>query len=429
LGEVVAVRSSSVVGPARRRIIVGLFATGVSFALLTGGVAVGATVTTNFDGFTPGTINGQGGWRSGPQVDEAVVSSGGTPTFGLQSLRMSNLVASSAFADQTYSTPVVPPAGENQPNTVYIAKFSFISPSAQEGLFMSVSPDSGDGSRMAWVGLADTEGGIKVTASDSPNEDGKFADYVLGQLSYGEPHTIEFRIKLNPGPDNDLVRILIDGQDFGQCFTTWENYYRVAPEQSGPPNLGEPPNLNSLQFRASVPSFHVPNAGFLFDNVTVTTGTGPSSPGCDVTIDKQADAPSVNAAGRAGYQITVRNRGHVSERNVRVCDRIPRRMTFMHADRKMSRVGRARCFTIARLAPGQRVSAHVVLAVDADAPQGSVTNIADITPGVDPPGSTTSRADVPGGALAASRVLRPVRRARAVVRVLARRARRPSFTG
>ncbi len=212
---------------------------------------------------------------------------------------------------------------------------------------------------MSWVDLLDTPDGVHITASDSSGAGGDFVDYDLGTLSHGQAHTIEFRIKLIPGEANDLVRILTDGQDAGQCFTTWETYYRVAPEQSKPPNSSKPPNINSLQFRTSVPTFHLPNAGYRFDNVTVTTGTGPDSPGCDVTIDKQASATTVTAGGLANYTLTARNRGRVVARNVRVCDHIPRGTTFVRADRKMQRVGNQRCLMIASLAPGQRESVHV----------------------------------------------------------------------
>ena len=98
---------------------------------------------------------------------------------------------------------------------------------------MTVSPDSGDGSRMAWVGLLDTPDGIQVSTCDS-GADGAFADTQLGTLSHGQPHTIEWRIKLIPDTANDQVRILIDGQDVGQCFTTWETYYRTAPDAEWP---------------------------------------------------------------------------------------------------------------------------------------------------------------------------------------------------
>src|SRR5215218_5844964 len=130
-------------------------------------------------------------------------------------------------------------------------------------------------------------------------------------------------IKVNQGIDNDLVRISVDGVDLGQCFTTWENYYRTAPEQNPPPNRNTPATINSLQFRSSVPG---PPAlagnGYLFDNVSITPSNGPGPPGCDVPIEKTADSPTVTAGGRAGYKITVRNRGRLAARNLRACDRI-----------------------------------------------------------------------------------------------------------
>ena len=427
-------QSSSVTrrGP-RPTAFVGALAAFASFGLLASGVALAATHTTDFEGLAPGPVNGQDGWRSDPTFDEAVGPSGGVPTFGQQSLRLSNLVASSAFTPQTYSTPVAPAAGETQPNTVYIARFSFIDPAFQDGLLVTVSPDSGDGSRMAWVGLEDTQNGIDVSTSDSSGPNGAFVDTPLKVLSHGERHTIEFRIKLVPGKANDLVRILIDGQDFGQCFTTWETYYRTSPDQSGPPNSGEPPSINSLQFRTSVPTpaGFAAGGGYLFDNVTVTTGTGPATPGCDVAIDKQADAATVSPGGLEGYSLTVRNRGAAVARNVQVCDHIPRHTTFVRADRELRSVGRQRCLAIPRLSPGQRVSVHLDLHVDANAPPGTLVNIADVTPGVlglRPPAAVAS--DLPGPlARAGARIASvKVKRARAAVRVLARRIR-PHFTG
>ena len=68
-------------------------------------------------------------------------------------------------------------------------------------------------------------------------------------------------------------------------------------------------------------------------------------------IDKEADARTVRAGGLVGYRITVRNRGLRSERNVQVCDRVPRRTRFVSADRKLRLVGRGRCFVISRLCP------------------------------------------------------------------------------
>ena len=52
-------------------------------------------------------------------------------------------------------------------------------------------------------------------------------------------------------------------------------------------------------------------------------------------------------------------------------------MTFVSANRKLRRVGRRRCLVIPLLKPGQRVSFHLMLRVDANAPPGTLDNIAD----------------------------------------------------
>ena len=237
------------------------------------------------------------------------------------------------------------------------------------------------------------------------------------------------------------MRISVDGADLGQCFTTWENYYRTAPEQAPPPNRNTPATINSLQFRSSVPG---PPAlagnGYLFDNVSITPSDGPGPPGCDVPIEKTADSPTVTAGGRAGYRITVRNRGRLAARNLRACDRIPRQMTFVSADRRLRRIGRQRCLTIPRLQPGQRVSFHLVLQVNANASPGTLTNTGEVTPPpVTPPspaapeipGSPAS----PGGPPAViATTPKPIARARAVVKIVKRApaqrpAARPPFTG
>jgi uncharacterized repeat protein (TIGR01451 family) len=412
---------------------VGVLAT---FALLPCGVARAANVTSDFEsssGYTLGALGTQQGWTSSSLADEAVVPSNGIPTFGLQSWRLSNFEANSAFTGtQNYSPPVSPPASEDGPNTVFIAKFSVFDPTYQDGLDVTVSPDSGEGSRMQWVWLHDTPAGVEVWSSYSklllhglPYD---WTEDDLGTLSHGVPHTIEWRIKLNPGENNDQVRILIDNQDAGQCFGTWENYYRLDPEQTIP-NHNIPPSINSLQFRTSMQGpAALQGQGYIFDNVSVTTGTGPSLPGCDVTIDKQADSPTVTAGGLAGYRLTAHNRGQITARNLLLCDRIPGRTRFVAADRKLRHIGGRRCLFISSLGPGKSTSVHVMLRVNATAPPGILGNVADIGT-VGPPGTPllppgTSRPDIPG--------LRPVvpgspfrallKQVKAIVKVVARKA-------
>ena len=123
--------------------------------------------------------------------------------------------------------------------------------------------------------------GIRVTAADAPEVDGKFVYADLGTAQdRTAPHTVRFWIEVNPGPDNDLVRIAVDGRDVGQCFATWENYYRTRPETAPPPNINTPADINSLQFRSSVPGppALATGGGYLFDNVSITPSNGPGPP-------------------------------------------------------------------------------------------------------------------------------------------------------
>ena len=252
---------------------------------------------------------------------------------------------------------------------------------------------------MSWVGLQDTAAGIHVTISDTPNEDGEFVDYDAGVLDRKVPHTIRFWIKVNPGVDNDVVKIFIDGNDvgqsLGQCFTTWENYYRTASEQEPPPNVNTPADINSLQFRSSVPGFPGPRAGgYLFDNVTTTTADGPGpSAGCGeeppIDVDKTTQTRSALPGDLITYRITVRNRGKRPARNVRACDRAPRALRFVGASRRLRRAaGRRLCLTVPLLRPHQHKTFRATFAVRAGVPADTVTNGASVDT---PSGSTPSR--------------------------------------
>jgi len=223
--------SRSTRSAAPRAAIVGVLATCVS--LLACGVAAASITLFEPPLFHPGSVNAQSGvggfpWKSAPvgaipacvptptngQYDQSVVANsvappGEPPGFGSQSLRMSNACASSEFSNQTYSAQELQQVGEQRPNRVFLAEFAFMSTTAahQPGLFLSVSPDSGEGSRMSWVGLEDTADGIRISVNDTPDVDGKFVAHPGPLLGRGSPHRIRFWIKVNPGIDNDLVRI------------------------------------------------------------------------------------------------------------------------------------------------------------------------------------------------------------------------------
>jgi uncharacterized repeat protein (TIGR01451 family) len=201
--------------------------------------------------------------------------------------------------------------------------------------------------------------------------------YDLGTLRRDTPHTIKFWIKLNPGPDNDLVRIFIDGADVGQCFTTWENFYPRVPEPV--------PAINSLQFRSSggeVPS--LVGGGYLFDNVTITTGNGAGPAGCpadgggppdDIDVDKTTQTRFAQPGDLITYRITVRNRGDAPLRGLRACDRVPRALRFVRARPRLHRAAQRRlCLTIRLLRPGQRKTFLATFRLRANVLAATVTN-------------------------------------------------------
>lgn len=392
-------------------------ATAVSMALLACGVAVADTVSTNFEPhsagpyFTPGTVNGQDGWKSAmpgdipslPQgYDQAVVANAAAPTtFGDQSLRISNAYGTGPdtfppeFHYQTYSKPTTLPAGEGEINTEYTAQFSFISvhpDREQPGLKISVSPDMGEGGRMSYIGLTDTEGGIAVDFFDTRG--GEFVRYDLGTLDRGVVHTIKFWMKLNPGPDNDLVRIFIDGADVGQCFTTWESFYR-GTSQAVPIS----DRLLLLSGNRDGDRLSLLGGGYLFDDVSTTTAAGPPLADCpgpddgggppdDIDVDKKAETRSARPGSLVTYRISVRNRGHAPVRGLRACDRPPRALRFVRATRHLRRAGGRRlCVRFLLLRPGQRKTFRATFRLRANVRADTVINGGSVDV---PAGSTPS---------------------------------------
>jgi uncharacterized repeat protein (TIGR01451 family) len=441
------------------RSVLVVLATAVSMVLLACGVAQASITLFEPPLFHTGSVNGQSGvggfpWKSAPpgaipacvptptngQYDQAVVANsvappGEPPGFGSQSLRMSNACASGEFFYQTYSAQEPLQVGEARLNKVFLAEFAFMpkTPAYQRGLFISVSPDSGEGSRMSWVGLEDTPDGIQVSVNDTPEVDGEFVAHPGPLLGRSNPHRIRFWIKVNPGIDNDLVRISVDGKDLGQCFTTWENYYRTAPEQAPPPNRNTPATINSLQFRSSVPGpAALAGGGYLFDNVSITPSNGPGPPGCpgggevpppDIDIDKKTQTQSALPGDTITYRISVRNRGDAPVRGLRACDRAPRALRFVGSSARLRRTaGRRLCRTIRLLRPGQRNTFRATFQLRTNVTAQTVTNDATAdAPTASPPSASPPDA---GGVLPAQERRRRVARDDATIRV-----RRPEACG
>ncbi|PIR88814.1 MAG: hypothetical protein COU09_00060 [Candidatus Harrisonbacteria bacterium CG10_big_fil_rev_8_21_14_0_10_44_23] len=206
----------------------------------------------------------------------------GYTTFGCQSLRISNAVTSGSFGDQTFAAPLSDSVGEADATTGsfsegtrynhYEAQFDIASTKPDEeqsGLFLSVSPDRGDGSRMSYLSFADTSGGIQVTFYDVQGTDSpaNFADTDLGTLDRTVSHTIKFEMDTNDDPSNDVVKIYIDGS-LVHTGTTWENYYRYDSEASAEQS---PRIVKTLIFRASGTAAPANDGmGFLLDNMSLS---------------------------------------------------------------------------------------------------------------------------------------------------------------
>jgi hypothetical protein len=132
----------------------------------------------------PATIHNQDGWSSSGVAgagcavyDHEVALNFAFPTaltsFDDQSLRISNAVTSGCFGDQTFAKPLADAVGEADATAgifsegtrqqLFEMQFEIAStvPGAQQpGLFLSVSPDRGDGSRMSYLGFEDGADGI-----------------------------------------------------------------------------------------------------------------------------------------------------------------------------------------------------------------------------------------------------------------------------
>jgi hypothetical protein len=230
--------------------------------------------------YTPGSVNGQNGWQMTGPYDVAVASvssfsDAAAYGFGTQSLRISDAVTSGSFGDQTFSPGVVSPASESGPH-FFDTSFSIgtTSTSEQAGLHLSVSPDSGDGSRMSYLRFEDQSDGVHVFFDDATDSGplgtvANFNETDIGTLGRSTAHTIRFFMDFIPGPANDIVRIYIDG-NLAYTGTSWEDYYRYDPEQAGNGNVV--PSVDKLLFReAGTANPADLGNGFLIDNVSLAS--------------------------------------------------------------------------------------------------------------------------------------------------------------
>jgi len=275
----------------------------------------------NFESpYTVGNIDSQQGWtKTGPYDAAVVANTYGYGSFGTQSLRISNSVTTGSFGDQTFSPSLLNEAGEadalnngmsggtRQPH--FEAQFDIASTTKaqQPGMVMSVSPDRGDGARMSYLRFEDQSDGVHVFFDDvtdpshGTNLD-NFNESDIATLGYTTPHTIRFSMDFVNGPDNDVVRIYIDG-NLAKTGTSWEDYYRFDTE-SNPSLVSNSRTVDSLLFReggTAVPA----NAGngYLIDNASLLSGPIPTP----LTLPTGKDQCMNN--GWKNYGTTFKNQG------------------------------------------------------------------------------------------------------------------------
>ena len=282
----------------------------MGFQLIAGpsAFAIGRT-TTDFESFTIGSVNGQGGWSSGhgssicPLYDEGVVSNTyGYSAFGAQSFRISNAITCGSYNDQTLSPSLVDEAGETSASTstysggtrqpYFEAQWDFASTvpgSEQPGLSVVASADRGDPSRMSWLQMQDTPSGLQLNFEDYQHSIGNFVVTPIATgLDRTVPHTVKMTVKFVDGPENDVVNVYLDGTLI-HTGTTWEDYYRDAG--------GIPAPVDSLMFRvAGTAAPATTGNGFLIDNFTSYSGPVPDADLTSLSLSSGTLSPAFDPA-------------------------------------------------------------------------------------------------------------------------------------
>lgn len=236
---------------------------GAAFAVLGTTHADSLNVDFETPAYVVGNINNQQGWKKTGSYDVAVANvadytNASAFGFGTQALRLSNAVTSGAFGDQTFSPTLMEPVGESQSNKYFETSFNIGSTQAtqQAGLFMSVSPDDGNGSRMSYVGFDDQGDGIHVIFYDVTDNGplgatANFNETDVATIDRTQAHAIKLTVETVPGAANDIVNLYVDGV-LKHTGASWEDYYRYDPEQAG--NGNNVPSISNVLFREGGPA-------------------------------------------------------------------------------------------------------------------------------------------------------------------------------
>lgn len=309
----------------RRRPSLHLAARIATTCLITAACAIGsanvASADTNdsggFEGFALGNPVGQFGWTAqdipvynASHFDLAIVDPSAVWTsgeLGTRALRMSNAVTSGGFGNQLQTPSLVNEAGEavaandgmsgGVRQTRFSGSFDFASATKieQPGMVMSMSPDRGDGARMAYFKISDLADGLSVSVvyveAVAPYN---FIETVVASgLSRTQVHHLDYSLDLVDGRGNDVLWTQVGGQ-CGSWATSgsWEEYHMTTTE-GPPPHITK--TVDSILFRlggTAVPANI--GGGFLFDNLSFTSSTVPAMPPLGTPTAPVAPSAHVN---------------------------------------------------------------------------------------------------------------------------------------
>ncbi|MGE9268278.1 MAG: hypothetical protein ACQKBY_09285 [Verrucomicrobiales bacterium] len=267
--------------------------------------AMASAAVVDFEGLTPGSVNGQAGWsvadefgNSPTAFDEEVMDDG----TGNMVWRVSNAVTTTGFANQPFThtsplaagetgsalwndrgsdhtAPLSPPnAGALAGSRIFNASFSLKSATgaAQSGLAMSLSPSAKQSAyRNGYLNLVDVGTGIEVRTYDvgiSTDPWNTATVATVATLNYTDWHDISMSIEFVDGlgagdVGNDIMHIYVNGS-LVHTGSTWEAYYAGTSVQGLA--LPTAQAVDSLSFRlaGAQESGNLGN-GFFLDNVEV----------------------------------------------------------------------------------------------------------------------------------------------------------------
>jgi hypothetical protein len=242
--------------------------------LMTGGAAHAQVVlsSTDFNSFSLGSVNGQGGWGITGGYDQEVVNVG----IGDNALRVSNRTMSGSFSDQLFAPRPGVFVGESSTANSYSPvisnhlnvsfRFSTATQAVQDDARSTFSTDDGTGGRQSFIALRGCGAGQVCVDTFDVLPDGSFAGPI--QLAAGLTgwHTLAIDLQFNDGPGNDVVQYLIDGVVV-HTNTSWEEYYTANQPLLHPFGVA---NQTLLIRESSGPCANRCD-GFLLDDVVVTT--------------------------------------------------------------------------------------------------------------------------------------------------------------